>query len=321
MNASYSASLKNCHTINQVNRLHITLDNTMTPVELYKLYGNIKQPSPLIRLKALLTKDPSIKLQRAGINALKKSVYLVEKSGKSTPELFDRDDIDDNIKMYSSEALPSDEKTLIIAFGGGQNRLMMPIPCFLQHLSADKFDLLLLTDPNRQGFTRGIPGVANNIDSLIKKIDELIDRDCYKSVISFGTSAGGLPAILTTLQLRLDKGISIGGSGPMCPRWKAVDPFSPDKELLVLHNGTPNLLYIHGAGDKLITSNILELEEIIPIKTLSVDGKDGTEVGHNPLLPLLSQSKLSNFLSVVLDPTIVGYDHELTDDKHSKLWV
>ncbi len=318
----YNSLFGNCKTINQVHQLHITQENRLTPLELYDLYESIKkeQSSLLFRLKMLFVNNQSKQIKQAGIVAMKKTFSLAEKSAKAKPEPFIRHHIHKNIQMYSSGTSPQ-QKTLVIAFAGKAMRLMMPIPCFLQHLSADKFDVLLFSDPNKHGFTRGIPGIANNIENLIEKTSHLFNRTSYKSVVSYGTSGGGLPAILAAVQLQLDKGISIGGNGPSSPKWKALETFNPDKNLTTNDNTTPNLLCVYGANAEKDKLNTHDLEYYIPIKALSIHSTNGQKVRHNPLKTILTQSKLSSFLHIALDPTITGYNHEKEAIEHSELWV
>ncbi|MEH6601533.1 hypothetical protein [Pseudoalteromonas sp.] len=313
----YDRLLNRCQTINQVNSVNIALANKLTVLELYELHQEFR----LKFLRDVEVLHPNkIKLKLHGLREVEKIIDLTNKSGKKHQEPFIRRRVKKNIQMFSHFGLKK-EKTLIIAFAGNANRLMMPIPVFLQHISADKYDILLLNDPSKNGYRNGLPSVSDDFESLMVEINSLIDKSEYKSVISLGTSAGGLPAIWTALYLQVDKGISIGGSGPSHPAWQQVrNNASEDLTNLFNQSSTSNILYICGNDFERDVSSSRELSNIIQIQTLTVCGTTkNMNIGHNPLMPILKKSMLASFFDVILDPGIIGYDNKLLGS--SKLWI
>ena len=106
----------------------------------------------------------------------------------------------DHIYFYGDQFAPK-EKTLLICFSGIAQRMMMPIPFFLQQLDARETDVLLIRDPERNGFRTGIQGISNSIEAVIDQITQLLDISQYKKTAAIGASGGGFPALLTAMRL------------------------------------------------------------------------------------------------------------------------
>lgn len=91
-------------------------------------------------------------------------------------------------------------RPLLIVWAGNQGRPLMPMWLFLAHLG-DRHDVLLLADPERRHFAGGLPGVADDLKGLQRWISDFVRRYGYARTLSFGTSAGGLAAVWSGLEL------------------------------------------------------------------------------------------------------------------------
>lgn len=106
-------------------------------------------------------------------------------------------------------------RRLVVGFAGNHQRLMLPTYLILENLPPHD-DLLLITDPDRRHFEAGVPGIAGNIEGVCDWIAGRIaeiwpDSD---SVISFGTSGGGLAAICAAYALGFRRVAAVAADAP-----------------------------------------------------------------------------------------------------------
>jgi hypothetical protein len=183
--------------------------------------------------------------------------------------------------------------------------LLLPVPTFLQHLPAERYDLLVLKDPGRNCYAKGIPGISGGFLGLTRKLESMIDRSAYRSVVSYGASGGGLAALNLAAKLQLDKGVSVGTAGRNyeSPRTRALIELL---DISIRKLATANLLIVYGLDFDLDREAALSLDNQQTIRTLGVRARRG-QITHNPLYPLLREGKLGTFLQTALDPLIKGY--------------
>lgn len=319
----YARLLARCGTVNQINRVHIALTERMTPLDVHDLVRDL--PPRSVVWNGSISQSLS---RRGGLVSLAvrrlrpKTVFPPEsyawveelaswaaKSGKSAPEPFVRRRLRTNVSAYSAGG-PTAAKTLLICFTGVARRLFMPIPVFLQHLDASRFDLLVLRDPSRNGYRYGLAGVAGDFEGLVAEIGRMFDRRAYRAVVTYGTSGGGLPAIVTALRYGLDKGVSVAGKGPLDPRWQTVGAGGAGemlRDLVRASAAPPNLLLVHGADCEPDAEGARALSKFVPASTLIVHGRDGRKMGHNAVFPLVLESRFGEFVESALDPGVVGF--------------
>ncbi len=126
----YQRLTRNCQTVNQLNSVHIALENKMTPL----------QVTTLRKQCAAKWTDES-----HPANKWLEDLYnLYLKSGKEEPEVFTCKRINRHLRLYTSGIGLKQEKTLLICFTGCAQRLMMPIPVFLQHFDSEKVPRVML---------------------------------------------------------------------------------------------------------------------------------------------------------------------------------
>lgn len=320
----YARLLTRCATVNQINRVHISLTERMTPLELHGLRRAMPAPSAVwngaltqsLSRRGGLVSEAVRRLRPKAAFPPESYAWLDElagwasRSGSDVPQAFVRRRVRPNVLAYSDGA-PAAAKTLLVCFTGVARRLFMPIPVFLQHVPAGRFDLLVLRDPSRNGYRDGLAGVADDFDGLVREIGTMFDRRAYRSVVTYGTSGGGLPAIVTALRYGLDKGVSVAGKGPLDPRWRTVRPGGVGEMLRGLARDAvrpPNLLLVHGADCEEDADAARALAQCVPASTLAVHGRDGQKMGHNAVFPLLLQSRFGEFLASALDPGVAGFE-------------
>ena len=329
MIVEYIEMLKKCATQNQVNALHIEFENSMTPQEMFEIINvtTLAQMSREARA-ALIAAKQSEPRSGQGFFGLGDALGAIEAlsptyqsyidnwgaamgrfmllGGDKIAEPYRRKRMSKYVSLYSAGG-DTGQKCLAICFAGAGQRIMMPVGVFLQQLPADRYDVVVLRDVNRNGYRTGIPGVATSLEELVDRVGAS-QRRLYRSVVSLGVSAGGLPAIWAALQLGLDKGVSVGGNHPFDERWQLwgeagiKQPFS---QFLARLKAVPDLLLVHGADEARDIAAARALSELLPTRTVAVERHDGVRSGHNALYALLQRGTLAPFLeqAISLSPS------------------
>jgi len=125
-------------------------------------------------------------------------------------ETYQRRVISPSALLFSDPSLPSKDKTLVLAFAGRQQRLMIPNVLFLQGLPAEHYDIVLLSDTSQHHFKKGCPGYADSFMGLIEALERDVPRANYRRSVAFGVSMGGLPAIRYALVTGVERAICVG---------------------------------------------------------------------------------------------------------------
>jgi hypothetical protein len=189
----YRKRIGRCRTPNQVNRVHIAIENYMTPAEVRYF-------------RAALERDPGQSPSRVWITWLGASMP----NNLVRPIEFERRGLSKGATRYTSDASPTREKTLLIGFTGVAHRMMLPTPWLLDCLNPALYDVVLLRDFSRVAYGAGVRGLGGDLLTALSNLRMHVDPRAYRASIAFGTSAGGLPAILAAISLKLDKAIAIG---------------------------------------------------------------------------------------------------------------
>lgn len=190
----YRKRIARCRTENQFNRVHIAVENYMTPAEFR--YFN-----------AALAEAPPDAPSREWIARVHRLMPL----RKLRPVEFERRGLVKGATRYTAAVGSPGQKTLILGFGGAFNRLMLPMPCWLDCLNPAFYDMIVLRDLSRRLFSTGIHGLGSNFFEALAALRKHVDLASYRNTIALGTSAGGLPAVLAAILLKMDRGISIAG--------------------------------------------------------------------------------------------------------------
>lgn len=141
-----------------------------------------------------------------------------DRNGDRDPERkrpqFSRTEISHGVNFYSANACA---RNLIVGFSGTRGRLNMAIYMILQGLDESQHDLLLLSEETNAHFDLGIEGYAGSLTELMGKVGDFAAGRSYLSLITYGTSMGGFPALRGGEVLGADRAISIGGRFPHHP--------------------------------------------------------------------------------------------------------
>ena len=189
----YRRRISRCRTENQLNRVHVALDNYMTPLEVRYF-------------RSALDGEAADSPSRRWIATVANSMPV----NKVRSVEFDRNEIFRGVTFYTADAGSTDEKTLIIGFAGLNHRLMAPTSWLLDCLNPMLYDVIVLRDFSKRAFAFGIPGLGEDFFQTLSNLRMCVDARRYRNAISLGTSLGGIPALLAALLLKTNRGISIG---------------------------------------------------------------------------------------------------------------
>jgi hypothetical protein len=125
---------------------------------------------------------------------------------------FVRHKISSNVFFYNSVNI---NKKILICFCGNANRLMMPIPAFLQYIDERIYDVLVLVDPSKLCYHSGIPDFGFTLEESINNLSDIISTKKYEQITTFGTSGGGCASLYVGAYLNAKKAISVGACHPL----------------------------------------------------------------------------------------------------------
>jgi hypothetical protein len=228
----YSFLAKRTQSINQLNRLHILLENIMTPAEVDGLSHLLKQRSVSHDTKRIATtseagasRETLVLHSNQWIESLRFHMNL---HGPLQGE-WRRRKIAQKAYLFSDGS--NSAKRLIICFAGNANRLMMPISFILNQIDPAQNVLAVFRTQRDEGYRTGLLGVSESLEESFRRLPGLLEFERYSEVNSFGTSGGGLPAILAGLYLECDKVLAVGSNAPSDPRWRLYFEDRQGKEL------------------------------------------------------------------------------------------
>ncbi len=288
-------NMRNCTSSNEFRLFRQNHLAWMTPCELLDLLGSRSAGFQPWTLKEILLPIRTLRWSR---NRKKWSRQILsELSGMTEALRWKRRVVSDHAWLFSE--FPMDEpssNTLIVAFGGFGNRLFMPIFRFLSQLDPGRYDVLLLCDPSRAHYENGIPGLGNHFSAIPEVLEQFKRSKGYPHVIGFGTSAGGLPAIITALHNRWQKVIAIGADKPadhkvlnaMLDQLPATSTESPPTQVILAYAGK--------------NPRDLAAAEEISRKVSNIRHLPDTRCSdHNILEELYKRSELKSFLNGILN--------------------
>lgn len=183
-----------CRTPADFYRLQIALENERTPLELLEQFACRDELAPPVRKWISVLED-------------------MMRRGNEHIQPFMRTSLSANVQFYHA-GTGDGTKSLLVGFCGNFQRLMMPLPVFLQHVPADMFDVILLKDPGRSFFLRGVPGYVSSLSELPERLERDLPLARYASVRCIGTSAGGAAALVAGEVFGAERVLSFGGGHP-----------------------------------------------------------------------------------------------------------
>lgn len=172
---------------------HIEFENTASPYGAINFIRNERNKNYFIRFF---------------LDKLEK--LILDASEKIRP--FVRHKISTNVFFYNSDNI---NKKILICVCGNANRLMMPIPVFLQYINEKIYDVLVLMDPYKLCYHSGIPDFGFTLKESVNKLSDIISKKKYEQVYTFGTSGGGCASLYVGAYLNAKKAISVGACHPL----------------------------------------------------------------------------------------------------------
>jgi hypothetical protein len=298
MIADYRQRLGLCPTVNQVHRLHITLESLLTPAGLLSMWDAVctqpefwKGPEPINN-----DIDPAA-LRQVCVTWLEKLKVMHDLGGKPEPEPYQRRELTPTVTLFSNGE-PPDGKSLLVCFTGSGHRPMMPPMTFVQCLDAGTTDLALLRDLSLEAYTQGLAHVADTLEGMQAHLPVLLQFHRYRRVDVLGISGGGIAALLSALRWNSAVGVAVGPTKPTIPRWTKAsgDHVGMDLRSARQDSKTQKLAILYGAQsppDKLAAE---ALASYIPVELMEISDPEGP-VHHNALYPILRQGRLPKFLA------------------------
>lgn len=318
MNKLYKRLAVSCKSPNQLNRLHITLENRMTPLELASLRDEfIAQKKPIWLWKKLIRGFFKIRQNILGKDSLVKKYisidtrelskvwlaklhdrYLVAADNNDVPEPFVRKRLTQAVVIYEADGDRA-RKTLVVCFTGNFQRMMMPTPVFLQLIDAKKADVAFLRTEKNKGYRAGIQGLTSELKSSLTALESLLKFHEYNRVVTVGTSGGAMPALLSALYWGADACLSVSPNNPQDERWHSFT----DGEVapgLFRHFGLgakpPPIHILYGEKSSQDAESAKVIESSLPsARLMLVPG-----AGHVALSPLLERGELGRVLQGIL---------------------
>ncbi len=318
----YNRLIRNCRTENMCNRIHIELENHMTPEQFFKLrnYFSI-QPSFSQRFKNVVTKTfPKLGIYYGYLK--RKSFYLLRtenstyynrdkyttawiqridsymhKMQKDYPEPFIKKRMNRHTWYFTSKdgTLKTKDKTLLVCFTGAQYRMMMPLPVFLQSLDANSTDVIYIRYPRPNGYLYGLTGYDQSFEAMLDRLGSLPLYD-YRHVVGMGSSAGTIPSLLLALKYKFNAVMLSGSAGPNDPDWskalgKEVEELIED--FTSNAKNIPLIYLVYGADSKPDAENAAQLQLLLPYAKLLKINK----AGHAALKPLIINGEFVDLLA------------------------
>lgn len=305
----YRRATRRCRTVNQLNALHIALENRITPLELVALRD---AQGPWFRLRTLLQSAwrlPFVALKQKDATSpraqrdrwLRRLYRLYMQAAEPQPQAFRRRKLSRHLRLYSANASRHD-KSLLICFVGSSQRPFLPVPVFLQHLDAARTDVLLVGYPRGKGHRHGLPELGGSFEESMDRLRVVADIDAYQRCVAIGTSGGGTPAVLAALRLGLSAALSAGGGSPTDRRWfEALGEDVGDlaRRYATASTSLPRVVLAYGADAQKDVVAAQAFAGCIPAEQLPVDD-DQSQVLHNLFSPLLRRRQLRSFLETSL---------------------
>ncbi|WP_423067605.1 hypothetical protein [Devosia sp. CN2-171] len=294
---TYYRHVSQVRSINSINQINIAFGNTITPQEVVDLEGALFTPGhvvPELRGDRFFSDEELKATAREWIEDAFAHLQLV---GKAEAEPFLRRDLRKSMTFYTDGG-QANGKTLVVAFPGANNRLMMPVATLLQALDASKVDIVLIRDPTHSAYLKGLEDFADSRDGLFDALPSYLNFAAYARVSSLGVSAGGLPALLLASRLGLTAVLACGADSPLDPRLHEKGGAAAAAALrsAAESNHRSHVAIVFGAQHPEDREAATEIGGILGVEPLEISNA-AHDVRHNVLVPLAEEGRLSSFLA------------------------
>lgn len=239
---AYGRLRRQARTLNQLNKIHIQLENRMTPFErdvmflavtaflrrsiawrlffrVYKRLTQMEISHPWLRRKADIIESSRAWRRRLKMNSASADMVA--------SETWSRTPIVPGTYLYARTDVRS--PLLIASFTGSSLRMMVALPEYLSALSGVKGDVLLIGKNRRRTYKSGVPGFGSSLVESIERLSDYVGSLGYQRIVVIGTSAGGVPAILAAPHMSAERVVALGPGGALPTQMKShfFDFFTP----------------------------------------------------------------------------------------------
>lgn len=283
---AYLSQAALCKTANEFNGLHIRLEKVLAPAEVCMLIDSVRERGIAV--------PPASQRWLDGMDTLLRG-------GGRRVQGYARHVLAEGATAY---AAPGDDRaraqrTLVFAFTGGANRLMMPVALFLQHCPAERYEFVVLVDRTRTFYLSGVAGLGEDLPATIERLRALCVPSSFRRVVSFGTSAGGLAAVWTGVALGCERAVSVGGQSPVqiAERYQTQNMNTEGFDV-ALRSATrlPEVLLVVGERAERDREKALTMSALIPATTIVIPGT----AHHNVLYDAWKAGSLDALLDQLL---------------------
>lgn len=282
----YERLTRQCATVNQLNRVHIALENQLLPAGLHALVQSASS-APVWRDRWSAERQRWI----AGLH------HWFSCSGIAEPQAFRRRCIARGIVLYADGRIPVAEKRLLVCFTGVARRLMIPMPVFLQHVDARSTDVLLLRYPKPEGYRSGMPGIAASFSELFSVLPDFFPSGAYRQRAALGVSGGAIPAVVLGILAGFDAAMAFGIGHPEDTRWREVLSGSVSTTVSALRSrhAHTRIALVHGKDSESDRVAAETWATALPARIFAI-GQQDAKVGHACMHPFVMAGQLTSFL-------------------------
>ncbi len=311
----YDRLFVQCTTQNQVNQLHIALENRMTPDEARELALHIEQtytPRPLLRRAQWVQTQASRRLAKSRWRSSPRVVYRhelemhalqwadgtvrqLEQAGSQPGASMSRVWTRGGATLYQSAAEPSG--TLLVIFAGNGRGVMMPTQLFLRFVSFFGADVLKIESPRGTAYSEGVRGFSVDFPTTVDWLADYVRDRGSPDVVMLGCSGGALPALLAALQLQVASVLAAGTGA-----FKVAELGGPEglEDLVAAYaacsGSRPRITLVYGDG----APNDAVVADQVSSAIADVDLVEVPDSGHACLYPLVGRGELRALLARAL---------------------
>ncbi len=284
-----------------MSRLADQLMACRTAAELYRLLIKVECDDVPAEIAAALRADYPLPADvRSWLGKMRTMMF----SQADAVQPYWRRRISANVALYSTREA-QEPRDLLIAFCGLSDRLQAPLPVILQHIDGARFDVLVLRDPTKRIYLRGVPGYGDDAALVAESIRRDMDLRRYRSVRAFGTSGGGWVAFTVGALLGAERAISLSGMPPtatfrLSQAWGALGYSLDEQEADFavferIFNAIPDrstpLLAIYGGAFEQDRLGAEGFEKLVGATGIGFEGVDS----HNLLARIMRRNLLRSF--------------------------
>lgn len=135
---------------------------------------------------------------------------LVSRHGEPM-QMYERVHLSNSVSHYRGSGRPG---KMLVAFCGRAQVLFGPIARILQLFPVEDYEVLVLRDTLKLGFTQGLPEHSSTFPEMIGKLRQEFFPDPEKEIFCLGTSGGGGPALVAATLLSARSGVGFSGRPP-----------------------------------------------------------------------------------------------------------